>query len=170
MTQNQQTPQTLNGFDLDAMRGTLDAISSEPLVAKFQFRATNSWLGGGHNRTTVTDFDGACQKHVHEKPHVLDNDEPPVLLGTDKAANPAVVALHALAGCLCSALVLHAAARGIEVRSVESTLEGDIDLQGLLGMDPSVRNGFEGVRVGIKVDADASSELIDELVEIAAAR
>jgi uncharacterized OsmC-like protein len=159
----------LNGFDTEAMGATVSAIKDQPVIAKFQFRARNEWLSGGHNRTTVTDFDGACQKHVHGTPHVIDCDEPQVLLGNDAAVNPAVYALHALAACLCSTLVIHATARGIEIRSVRSTLEGDVDVQGLLGLDPDVRNGFQDIRVGLEVDADAPSETIDELIAIAQA-
>jgi len=160
----------LNGLDTGAMGATIQAIGDQPLIAKFQFRARNEWLGGGHNQTTITDFDGACQRHVHEQPHVVDSDEPAVLLSADRAANPAQHALHALAACLCSTLVIHATARGIRLRSVESTLEGDVDLHGVLGLDPTVRNGYEGIRVSLKVDADAAPEVIDELIAIAQER
>ncbi|MDH5672367.1 MAG: OsmC family protein [Myxococcales bacterium] len=161
---------TLNGLDTEAMAATVRAIQDEAIIAKFQFRAENHWLGGGHNRTTIRDFDGACQRHEHAEPHVLESDEPQVLLGNDAAVNPAAHALHALAACLCSSLVIHATARGIQVRSVESTLEGDVDLHGLLGLNPEIRNGFQNVRVGLRVDADAPSEVIDELIEVAQAR
>ena len=164
MTQNTNT---LNGLNVDNFQATVAAITEQPVVAKFQFRAENEWLSAGHNRTTVTDFDGACETHEHEKPHVMDNDEPAVLLSTDKAANPGVFALHALAGCICSALVYHATARGITIHSVESKLYGDVDLRGFLGMDEKVRNGFTDVRVVVKVNADASPEVLDELVELA---
>jgi uncharacterized OsmC-like protein len=168
MTQAQST--VLNGLDTSAMAATVRAIKDEPVIAKFQFRAQNEWLGGGHNRTTIADFDGACQRHVHDSPHVVDSDEPPVLLSADRAANPAQHALHALAACLCSTVVIHATARGIPLRSVESTLEGDVDVRGVLGLDDTVRNGYSGIRVGLKVDADAPSEVIDELVKAAQAR
>jgi len=159
-----------NGLDTEAMGATVRAIGDQPVIAKFQFRAQNEWLGGGHNQTTFTDFDGACQRHVHENPHVVVSDEPTVLLSADRAANPAQYALHALAACLCSTLVIHATARGIRVRSVESTLEGDVDLQGFLGLDETIRNGYEGIRVALKVDADAPSETIDELIRVAQER
>ena len=167
---NKQQPSTLNGLDTVAMGATVSAIGEQSIVAKFQFRAHNQWLGGGHNRTTISDFDGACQKHVHEQPHVVDSDEPEVLMSADRAANPAQHALHALAACLCSTLVIHATARGIRLRSVESTLEGDVDLHGVLGLDSAVRNGYEGIRVSLKVDADAPSEVIDELIQVAQER
>lgn len=169
--QNAQSQSTvLNGLDTSAMGATVQAIADQPIVAKFQFRATNEWLDGGHNQTTFTDFDGACQRHVHERAHVVVSDEPVVLLSADRAANPAQHALHALAACMCSTLVIHATARGIRLRSVESVLEGDIDLQGLLGLDPEIRNGYEGIRLGLKVEADAPAEVIDELIQIAQSR
>ncbi len=163
-------PTTLNGLDVQAMGATIEAIVEQPVIARFAFRAQNRWLTGGQNQTTIVDFDGACQRHVHDTPHVIDSDEPTVLHGADTAANPAVFALHALAACLCSSLVIHATARGITIRSVESSLDGDVDLRGLLGLSPDVRNGYEGIRVSMKVDADAPSEVIDELIELAQAR
>lgn len=171
---NQRNPNpsttTFNGYDTTAMGATLQAIQEQPVIARFQFRAKNRWLNGGKTRTTISDFDGACQTHVHATPHVLDCDEPHVLLGNDEAPSPAAFALHALAGCLGAALLLHATARGIAIRSVESTLEADADVQGLLGLDPNVRNGFSAIRVGMRVEADADSEVIDELIELACAR
>ena len=167
---SQAQPSTLNGLDTDAMGATIRAIGDQPVIAKFQFRARNEWLGGGRNQTTFTDFDGACQRHAHSEPHVVGSDEPTVLLGADNAANPAQHALHALAACLCSTLVIHATARGVRVRSVQTELEGDVDLHGLLGLDASIRNGYEGIRVGLKVDADAPPEVIDELVQVAKQR
>jgi len=167
---SQEQSSILNGLDTEAMGATLRAIGDQPIIAKFQFRAQNEWLGGGHTRTKITDFDGACQRHVHDEPHVVDSDEPTVLLSADRAANPAQYALHALAACLCSTLVIHATARGIRLRSVESTLEGDVDLHGVLGLDGTVRNGYEGIRVGLKVDADAPSEVIEELIRVAQER
>lgn len=164
------TPSTLNGFVPEQMGATIQAIGEQPVLAKFQFRAKNEWISAGHNRTTITDFDGVCQRHEHPEPHVLECDEPAALHGGDAGANPAAVALHGLAGCLCSALVIHATARGIEILSVETTLSGDIDLHGLLGMDPAIRNGFAGIEVGMKVEANASEAQIDELIEIAKQR
>ncbi|MCB9655295.1 MAG: OsmC family protein [Deltaproteobacteria bacterium] len=167
---NEQQPNLINGLNTDQMGATIRAIGDQPVIAKFQFRASNKWLGGGRNQTTASDFDGACQRHVHEKPHVLDSDEPTVLLGADDAANPAQHALHALAACICSSLVIHATARGITLRSIESTLEGDVDLHGALGLNEAIRNGFDGIRVAVKVEGDAPTEVLDELVKIAESR
>ncbi len=167
---NDRQDTTLNGLDTAAMGATIQAIGDQPIIAKFQFRARNTWKGGGQNQTIIEDFDGACQRQVHEPAHVIESDEPYVLLGQDAAANPAQHALHALAACLCSTLVIHATARGIRLRSVESRLEGDVDLHGILDLGGEARNGYESVRVGMRVEADAPSEVIDELIAIAQAR
>ena len=160
----------LNGVDVDALFGTIEAVGDQPLIAKFQFRAENEWKGGGLNTSRINSYDGACEEHRRATDFQLDNDEPPCLLGTDLGANPVEYALHALAGCLTTSLVYHAAARGVKLNSVESRLEGDIDLHGFLNLDPEVRNGYEQVRIVFKVDADAPQETIDELIEVAQQR
>ena len=158
---------TVNGVAVDRLFDTIDAIKSEPDLAKFKFRITNKWLGGGHNHTTVKDFHGALQDHRHEEPFELDADEPEVLLGEDKGPNPVEYLLTALAGCLTSSLVYHAAAKGIEVRGVESRIEGDLDLRGFLGLSKDVPVGYEEIRVYFKVDADISEREKQELIESA---
>src|SRR5439155_24790606 len=115
-------------------------------------------------------FDGACQRHKRPAGFVMGADEPPLLLGSDRAANPVEYALHALAACVTSSLVYDAAARGVTIRSVRSQLEGDLDLRGFLGLDPGVRNGYQQVRIKLSVEAEAPRETIDELVKIAQAR
>ncbi len=164
------TQKQVNGLNVEQLFQTIDAIQVTPKIAKFKFRARNRWQGGGHNRTTINEFEGACQRHTRELPFVLDNDEPPVLLGRDIAANPVEYVLHALAGCLTSSLVYHAAARGIHIDEVESTYEGDIDLHGFLGLDPKVRNGYQQIRITFKVKGDATEEKLQELVELAQKR
>ena len=165
------TPATMNGLDRNALFGTLDAIRAEPRLAAFQFRAHNRWIDGGLNRTTIRDFYGAGQEDTSRvEPFVFANDEPPVLLGLNRGANPVEFVLHALAGCLTTSLVLHAAARGITLRRVESRFEGDIDMRGLLGLSADVRNGYEKIRVVFKVAADAPDEVIEELVSLAQKR
>lgn len=167
---NQTMKTTVNGVDVKALRETMEAITADPEIAQFQFRLKNSWMGGAHNRSTVDAFYGAKQEHRRgEKAFQLDNDEHPVLLGTDIGANPVEYVLHALAGCLTTSMIYHAAAMGIELESVESTLEGDLDLRGLLGLSDEVRNGYQNVRVNFKVKGDAPPEQLAELVEKAKA-
>lgn len=161
----------LNGVDVDRLFATIDAVGKETSLADFRFRAKNTWMRGGHNRSTIQGFYGAGQEDpTRTKPFVLDNDEPAVLLGEDHGANPVEYVLHALAGCLTTSLVYHAAARGIRIDEVSSTLEGDLDLRGFLGMDDSVRNGYEKVRVTFQVKGDATDEQLEELCRVAQRR
>jgi uncharacterized OsmC-like protein len=161
-----QEQKIVNGVNVDDLHGTIDAIKEQPTIAKFKFCATNQWFDGGHNRTTIRDFYGACQRHEHKNPFVFDADEPPVLLGEDQGANPVEYALTALAACVTTALVYHAAARGIHLEEVESRLEGDLDLRGFLGMDDNVRRGYEGVRITFKIKADAPEEELEEICKL----
>src|SRR5262245_21690958 len=162
---------TVNGVNLDQLFGTINQIKETPSLAKFIFRANNRWIDGGHNRTTVKDFYGAGQEDTSRKAlFVMDNDEPAVLLGQDNGANPTEVLLHALAGCLTTSLVYHAAAQGIEIEEVESQFEGDLDLQGFLGLSDGVRNGYENIRVTFKITADAPEEKLQELCQLAQKR
>ena len=158
----------VNGVNVTDLFSTIDAIKSEPQIAKFTFRAINKWDCGGASRTMVNEYDGACQTFNRKVPFVFQKDEPPILLGTDIGANPAEFALAALAGCLTTSLVYHAAARGIQIDEVESTYRGDLDLHGFLGLDESVRNGYEGVEISFKVKGDAADEELEELVGLGA--
>lgn len=161
----------INGVNVDQLFGTIDVIKQKPEIAKFKFRATNKWVNGGHNTTTIKDFYGAGQEDTSRaKPFVMEADEPAVLLGEDAGANPTEYLLAALAGCLTTSMVYHAAARGIKIESIESTYEGDLDLQGFLGLAGKVRNGYEGIRVTFKIKADAPEETLQELIEIAQQR
>lgn len=164
----EQTQNTvINGVDVTALGETVAAVQGQPEIAKFQFRAKNRWLGGGHNRSEIKGFYGACQEDdTRTEPFVLDNAEPPVLLGEDQGANPVEYVLHALAGCMTTTMVYHAAARGINIESVETELEGDLDLHGFLRIDENVRNGFENVRINFKVKSDATPEQLAELARI----
>ncbi len=129
-----------------------------------KFCAGNQWIDGGHNRTTITDFYGTQQEHERKEPFVLDADEPPLLLGNDLGPNPMEYALTALAACVTSSIVYHAAAKGIAIRSMESRIEGDIDLQGFLGLRDDVPRGYQEIRMHIKIDADAPPEKLKEIV------
>lgn len=160
----------VNGVNVDDMMNTINAINDDTAIAAFKFRANNHWVRGGENRTTVNDYDGAKQKFARDSTFVINADEPPVLLGNDTGANPVEILLAALAGCMTTGLVYHAAAKGIRLNKVESEFEGDIDLRGFLGLDESVRNGYEEIRVKFRVEGDATDDQLRELVEISKQR
>jgi len=165
------TKQPLNGVNVEQLMQTVNAIEDDPTLAKFEFRARNQWLNGGHNRTTIQGFYGAGQEDTtRTQAFMMDNDEPAVLLGTDQGANPVEVLLHALAGCLTTSLVYHAAARGIRIDEVESRYEGQLDLRGFLGISEQVRNGYEQIRVVFKVKGEATEEQLQELCQLAQRR
>jgi uncharacterized OsmC-like protein len=154
-----------NGVDTEQLFGTLDAIKAQPSLAKFQFRARNRWIVGAHNRTTIRDFYAANQEDTSRaEEFVIDAGEPAILLGSDTGPNPAEYLLHALAACLTTSLVYVAAARGVRLTEVESTLEGDMDVQGALGLSDDYRNGFEQIRVTFRVKGDAPEEKLREIV------
>ena len=160
------TPSTMNGVNVEQLDANIDAIQGNTELAKFQFRATNTWINGGHNRTMIKEFYGVGQEDTtRTEPFVLDADEPPVLLGEDHGANPVEFVLHALASCLTTSMVYHAAARGITIDSIESRLEGDLDLQGFLGLSKDVRPGYENLRVQFTVKSDAPAEVLQELTK-----
>jgi len=160
-----------NGVDTSVLFATLNAIKQQPQLARFEFRARNVWLDGAHNRSTIKDFYGASHEDT-SRPHefVIDAGEPAVLVGTDTGPNPAEALLHALAACLTTSLVYVASARGVRLTRVESSLEGDMDLRGALGLSDEYRNGFERVRVNFEVEGDASPETLRELVNQAQRR
>ncbi len=157
-----------NGVNVQQMEETVATLKEQPPLAKFKFRARNRWLGGSRNRTTISKFYGAGQdQDSKNRPFVLDNGEHQVLLGDDHAPNPVEYVLHGLAGCLTTSLVYHAAARGIELDHVESTLEGDLDLQGFLGLDKDIRNGYQRIRVKFRIKGNATQDQLDELCQLA---
>ena len=156
----------VNGVNVADLFSTIEVIKTTPAIAKFNFRIRNHWLGASRNRSLVDSFHGAGSEHLRPKPFVLEADEPPVLLGKDTAANPVEYLLHALAACLTTSMVYHAAARGIQLEEVESSFEGDIDLHGFLDLDPAVRKGYQGIRVTFKVKADVPDEQLKEIVEL----
>jgi uncharacterized OsmC-like protein len=155
-----------NGVDTAKLFGTLDLVKAEPELARFQFRATNRWIDGAHNRSTIKGFYGAGgEDSTRTEGFELDAGEPAVLLGTDTGPNPAEYLLHALAACLTTSIVYVAAARKVKLTSVESTLTGDIDLRGALGIDDERRNGFERIAVSFRVTGDATAEKLREVAE-----
>ena len=160
-----------NGVDTAQMYGTLDALNANPELGVFQFRASNRWLGGAHNRSTIRSFYGAGQEDdSRAEAFSIDAGEPAVLLGVDTGPNPAEALLHALAACLTTTLVYVAAARKVNLTEVESTLEGDMDVRGCLGLTDEVRNGFTNIRVRFRISGDAPQEKLQEIVQRAQAR
>jgi uncharacterized OsmC-like protein len=148
-----------NGVDTATLFATLDAVKGSPEIAKFQFRASNRWISGTHNRSTIHGFYGAGQEMAHRTVHTFDADHPEVLVGADNAPTPVEYLLHALAACLTSGLANIAAARGVNLTSVESTVEGDIDLLGILGLSDEVRNGYQQIRVNFRLEGDDPDKL-----------
>lgn len=155
----------INGFKTEEIHETLNALQQNPEIAKFKFRVKNNWIQGGHNQSSIQGFyGGGKEDDSRSKPFVFDNGEPPILLGDNEGANPVEFVLHALAGCMTTTMVLHAAARGIELESVESSFEGDLDVQGFLGLDENVRNGYQQIRVNFKIEGNLTEEQKDELL------
>ena len=160
-------PTPLNGVDRKALFDTIEAVNGAPELATFKFRVRNKWVDGGLNRSEISGFYGTSAEIDHAQTFELYNDEPPVLLSGDKAPNPVEYVLHALAGCLTTTMVYHAAARGIAIEAVTSRFEGDLDLRGFLGLSKSVRNGFSTIRVAFSIDGDLTDVQKHELIAVA---
>jgi uncharacterized OsmC-like protein len=157
----------MNGVDLDKLSDTIEAIGNDPELANFNFRVKNNWIDGAQSQTRIDDFYGVKKEiRSRKKPFVLESDEPNVLLGKDKGPNPTEHALGALAACMTAAIAYHAAGQGIEVKDINSKIEGDIDLQGFLDLDPNVRNGFNEVRVKFNVKSDADKATLEKFAKM----
>jgi uncharacterized OsmC-like protein len=154
-----------NGVDTATLFATLDAVKQTPEAARFQFRAHNQWHSGTHNRTRITDYYGVGQERTHERTFVFDADHPAVLVGTDHGPTPVEFVLHALAACLTAGLANIAAARNITLTEVHSTVSGDIDLNGILGLDPEVRNGYQQITARFTIKGDAPADKLRELLD-----
>ena len=164
-------PSMRNGVDTATLFATLDLIKAQPELAQFQFRVTNRWIAGAHNRSTIQGFYAAGGEDTSRTgAFELDAGEPAILLGTDTGPNPAEYLLHALAACLTTSIVYVAAARKVELTSVESTLTGDMDVRGALGVDEEPRNGFERIGVTFRVTGNAPEEKLREVVDRARQR
>ena len=161
---------TRNGVDTATLFATLDAVKAAPAAAKFQFRAHNQWISGTHSRGTIYGFYGVGEERTHEREFHFDADHPAVLVGQDNGPTPVEHLLHALAACLTAGLANIAAARGVRLQEVRSEVSGDIDLNGILGLDPTVRNGYENIAVRFTVKGDAPAEKLREIVEQSRAR
>lgn len=165
------TEKIVNGVNVDKLMQTMEAIKEKPETSKFNFRIDNYWIDGAHNRAVVSDFYGANQTHRRDRTFfVYDKDEHPVLLGDDRGANPVEYLLAGLAGCITTTLVYHAAARGVKITQVDAKLDGDIDIQGLLGMSDDIRPGYRSIRIKLQFKGDAPREKLEELVRIAERR
>ncbi len=143
----------VNGVDLEVLGGTVGAVQAEPELGVCRFRASNSWVDGARNESRVTGFYGAAQEIAHRQPFTMIADEPPILAGNDDGANPVEYLLHALASCLTTSMMAHAAVRGIRIEAMTSELEGDLDLNGFLGLNPETPKGYTGIRAKFRVDA-----------------
>jgi uncharacterized OsmC-like protein len=167
-TQKNETTNQTNGLDMEALVGTVDAVKQDPSLGNFEFRATNQWINGGENRSRIKEFYGAgSEDESRTEAFEFTNGEPPVLLGGNEGANPVEFLLHALAGCVTTTTVLHAAARGIQIESLSTELVGTIDVQGLLGLDDSVPVGYEQIQINMDIKADCSDEDLNDLLDFA---
>ncbi len=154
----------VNGVNVGRVMKVIGSIQDKPENAQFQFRLINRWVDGGLNRSHVKGYfaDGR-EDDTRTEPVVVDADEPAITAGGDSAPNPMEFVLHSLASCLTTTMVYHAAVQGIEIESIESSLEGDIDVRGMLGLSGEVRKGYNNVRVRIRVKSAASAATLKEL-------
>jgi uncharacterized OsmC-like protein len=153
-----------NGVNVEALLGAREALSKQPEAAKFQWRATCKWVNGTYSRSTVEGYYGLGGEHKHKTQFTFDADHPEVFASEDRGATPVELVLAGLASCLTAGIASVAQLREIQLRSVSATLEGAMDIQGILGVDADVRNGFEGIKVTYHIDADASPDDIKALV------
>jgi uncharacterized OsmC-like protein len=159
----QASTRITNGVDVQKMKETIEAVKDNAELASFKFRIQNRWVDCGENRSQVLPFSAGGKVFAHKTGFTLVADEPEILLGADNGANPVEHLLHALASCITTSTVYHAAARGIAIERVESTLEGDLDLRGFLNLDPTVRNGYQNIRVSLHIKSNATEEQLREL-------
>jgi uncharacterized OsmC-like protein len=164
--ENQDFPNTLNGVNLDQLVKTVEHIQSDPEIARFRFRSTTSWIKGGHSQTRIKEFYGAkMEDQSRQTAFVIEGDEPAILLGENHGPNAVESVLHALASCLTVGVVYNAEVKGIPIKALSFDLEGDLDLQGFLGLSESVRPGYSNIQLKMNVDTDASEAQIRELFE-----
>ena len=165
-----RTPRPMNGVDTPTLFATIGAVKGQPELGSFQFRATNRWQQGTHSRTRIEGFHGAGGEHEHAREFTYDADHPAVLVGRDQGPTPVEFLLHAIAACLTAGIGNIASARGVTLYEVESTVEGDIDLRGILGLSGEVRNGYRQLRVSFRIKGDAPPEKLEEIVAQSRAR
>ena len=163
-------PVPRNGVDTPKLLATIAAVGDQPSLAEFRFRAESRWVKGTHSRSTMAGFYGAGGEMKHRAAFEADSDHPGVLCGEDQDPTPVEWVLHALAGCLTAGIANIAAARGVTLESVECSVDGDIDLQGILGLSDQVRNGFQAIRANFQVKGDAPDETLKKIVAQSVAR
>src|SRR5262245_6428092 len=157
----------INGLEVQELFKSIDAIKAMPNLADFKFSLKNRWIDGGLNRSSIKNFYGLGQEQsARKQPYILEADEPEILLGKDQAPNPVEYLLHSLAACVTSAIVYHAAARGIELQEIESRLEGEIDLRGFLGIDDTVPRGYKKIKMMFKIKADVPEDQLEEIIKL----
>lgn len=153
-----------NGVNVAALLEARTALDAAPEAAQFKWRATCEWLNGTHSRSIVEGFFGLGEEQSRGKSFAVDADHPVQFASEDNAPTPVEIVLSGLASCLTAGVAAVAQHRGIQLRSVKATIEGDMDIQGILGIDSDVRNGFGAIRVHFDIDADASEADIKALV------
>jgi uncharacterized OsmC-like protein len=153
-----------NGVNVQALLDARDALSGAPEAAQFTWRASTEWVNGTHSNSKVEGFFGLGEEHLHRSTFSFDADHPAVFASEDNGATPVEYVLVGLASCLTAGVAAVAQNREIQLRSVKATIEGDMDILGILGGDPEVRNGFNGIRVHYDIDADATQDEIAALV------
>jgi uncharacterized OsmC-like protein len=163
-------PVPLNGVDTPTLFATINAVKGTPALANFQFRARNEWVRGTNSRSRIESFSGAGGEHQHVRVFEFDADHPAVLVGNDAGPTPVEFLLVALSSCLTAGVANIAAARGVKLNRIESAVEGDMDLRGILGLSKDVRNGYQGIRVKFTIDGDAPAETLRAIVDQSRAR
>jgi uncharacterized OsmC-like protein len=163
-TQATGTAAVDNGVNVEALFGAQAALKQAPEAAQFRWRASVKWIKGTHSRSTVETFYGLGEEQKHKKPYTFEADHPEVFAADDNGATPVELVLASLASCLTAGVAAVAQARKVQLRSVSATLEAGMDIRGILGVDEDVRNGFDGIKVTYKIDADASPDDIKAIV------
>lgn len=157
-------PQVDNGVNVEALLGAREALTEQPEAAKFAWRAKCEWINGTHSKSTVEGYFGLGEEHKHKSKFSFDADHPETFASEDRGATPVEIALAALASCLTAGVASVAQNREIQLHAVSASIEGKMDIQGILGIDSDVRNGFDGIKVTYKIDADGSKEDIEAIV------
>jgi uncharacterized OsmC-like protein len=159
-----ETVNTLNGVDVNHVVNAVNAFVENEELANFKFHLKNKWIEGGHSQSKITSCFGASQENTHDDPFELNSDVHPIFAGKDRGASPPEHFLNALASCLTTTLVYHAAVQGIKIEELESEIEGDIDFRGMLGISDDIRKGYENIRVNFKIKSDTDD--IEKLKEL----